>query len=278
MLPAGAKDAMHANAYFWGAQGPDFFFCHRFLPTMRGESLRGYGHALHEAKPSVVLNAMRDFLSAHDSPLYRSYIMGFVNHYTLDSTAHPYVNALVRELLEDRPKENETSLHTEIESALDTILLRKESGKVPTEIRMGKFFPKDMPVQLAIGRIYHHVLAAVFGDDIPEAAVVAATKDAHFIFSLLTDRTTLKQKFFSRIEKGKPHYISARFLPLMERDDVDYANTVHAPWHGEDGVHYTDFFEMLEEAAERSVALITQFADCDFSEITQERSFTGRGL
>ena len=40
--------------YIWGAQGPDFLFCHRFFPWMKGRSLKGYGNRLHsDVKPSA---------------------------------------------------------------------------------------------------------------------------------------------------------------------------------------------------------------------------------
>ena len=32
--------------YLWGAQGPDFLFCHRYLPWMKGRNLRDYGDKL----------------------------------------------------------------------------------------------------------------------------------------------------------------------------------------------------------------------------------------
>ena len=52
--------SLDACAYAWGAQGPDFFFCHRFLPFWRGRSLQEYGGRLHDETPYKVLGAMRD--------------------------------------------------------------------------------------------------------------------------------------------------------------------------------------------------------------------------
>ena len=72
-----------------GCSGPDFFFCHRFLPFWKGRSLKDYGGRLHRETPSKVLGAMRDFLKEHPDPVYRSYVWGFVCHYSLDCTAHP---------------------------------------------------------------------------------------------------------------------------------------------------------------------------------------------
>ena len=68
--------SLDACAYAWGAQGPDFFFCHRFLPFWRGRSLQEYGGRLHDETPSKVLGAMREFLKAHPDPVYRSYVWG----------------------------------------------------------------------------------------------------------------------------------------------------------------------------------------------------------
>ena len=77
---------------------------------------------------------MRDFLKEHPDPVYRSYVWGFVCHYSLDCTAHPYVNWLAVELAKQRPWETPSTMHGEIESALDAIILRFETGKLPSEV------------------------------------------------------------------------------------------------------------------------------------------------
>ena len=135
--------AIDPCAYAWGAQGPDFFFCHRFLPFQKGESLQAYGNRLHEELPSKVLGALRDFLRKHSGKVYRSYVEGFVFHYALDSTAHPYINWKARELVRRFPWETPDTLHGEIEAALDAIVLRYETGKLPSEVRLKDMFPKN---------------------------------------------------------------------------------------------------------------------------------------
>ena len=138
---------MDACAYAWGAQGPDFFFCHRFLPFWRGRSLQEYGGRLHDETPSNVLGAMREFLKAHPDPVYRSYVWGFVCHYSLDCTAHPYINWLAQELVRQRPWETPSTMHGEVEAALDAIVLRYETGKLPSEVPLKTMFPKNHGVE-----------------------------------------------------------------------------------------------------------------------------------
>lgn len=269
------KKDLNKNAYFWAAQGPDFFFSHRYFPWMRGKSLKHIGIALHGGDPAEFFETLRSYLAKHDLPLYRSYILGLVNHYTLDSKAHPYVNALVEELIVSRPDQTGGTLHAEIESALDTIMLRRETGRLPTQIHMGKLFPQDAPVQLAIGRLYKYLASSLLDEDIEEAGIVQSTKDVYTIYSALTDRTTMKKKVMDWLEKGKPHDKSSHFLPLTENPEYDYANLSHTPWQDENQVFESDFFEIYDEAIQLSVEIIEQFETCDFEKITQGRTFSG---
>lgn len=267
------KDEINQCAYFWGAQGPDFLFCHRYFPWMKGKSLKKYGNRLHETKPSATLNAMRDFLKRHSDPSYRSYVLGFLCHYALDSTAHPYINALAEELAQARQNETASTMHGEIEAALDAIVLRHETGKLPSEVPLGKMFPKNEGVQRRIAKLYHEVLFQVYSAEISEEELLRATKDAHFVFSLLTDRTGLKKRAFDILEAGKPHYVASHIVPLTERDDVDYANLQQENWHAGEISSCQDFFELMGEALGVAGELAANFDTGDFSGITKEKPF-----
>ena len=266
-----SKASLDLCAYAWGAQGPDFFFCHRFLPIWKGPSIGVYGNRLHQAVPSKVLGAMRAFLEKHPDPVYRSYVWGFVCHYSLDSIAHPYINWLAAQLVKDAPWETTSTLHGQVESALDAIVLRAETGKLPSEVPLGKLFPKNEGVERKIARLYRHVLFHLYGEDVGEDLLVQAMNDAHGVFTLVTDRTGLKRKVIARLEKGKPSSISSHIVPLTEEDDVDYANVANAPW-GDEG-SCQSFFELYGEAQGLAVEIINGFMGGDLSALTGERPF-----
>lgn len=265
------KASLDSCAYAWGAQGPDFFFCHRFLPFWKGESLKEYGGRLHEELPSKVLGAMREFLKSHPDPVYRSYVWGFVCHYSLDCTAHPYINWLAKKLADQRPWETASTMHGEIESALDAIVLRCETGKLPSEMPLKRTFPKNEGVQRKIAHLYRQVLFALYGEDVQEELLVQAMDDAHHVFSLVTDRTGLKRKLIRRLEKEKPSAISSHLVPLTEEDSVDYANVGNAPW-GEEG-SCQSFFELYGEAQGVAGKILTEFDTGDLSVLTEEKPF-----
>lgn len=261
-------------AYDWGAQGPDFLFCHRYFSLSKEKSLKEYGNALHQAPPSVTLEAMRTFLKQHKEPVYRSYVWGFLCHYALDSTAHPYVNALAAELAEQRPAENTSTMHGEIESALDAIVLRSETGKLPSDFPLKRTFPKNEGVQRRIAKLYRDVLFAVFGKNVSEEELLRATYDANFVFSCVTDRTGLKKRLFEVLEKGRPHYIASHIVPLVEREDIDYANVRNMPWKDNGEMERSvSFFELYSQAQNLAQKLIGGFMEGNLSELTQDKPF-----
>lgn len=268
------KESMDLCSFYWGAQGPDFLFCHRYFPWMKGRSLKHYGNDLHSsARPSETFSAMRRFLEHHNDPVYRSYVYGFLCHYALDSTSHPYINALASALREERPYETQTTMHGEVEAALDAIVLRHETGKLPSEVSLGKMFPKNEPVQRRIAKLYREVIFQVFGDDVSEEELLRATQDAHFVFSCLTDRTGLKKRLFDVVEANRAHVVSSHIVPLTERDDIDYANLQQEEWRAGETASHQSFFELMGEAMGLAETLISEFNTADFAAVTGDRPF-----
>ena len=113
-------------ALFIGTQGPDIFFDHRILPWMIGKSMRKIGSLLHRAKPSDILDKMREYINLSESKgIAKSYAAGFILHYALDRSCHPYVYALQNKMVEKHPHLNSHTAHNTIEFSMDTYLLTK---------------------------------------------------------------------------------------------------------------------------------------------------------
>ena len=260
-LPENIKISLNRNAYFWAAQGSDFLFCHRFLPWMHGDSIKEYEDKIHRVNPSSLFTAFKSYLDINpDNEIAHSYVLGFINHYTLDSIAHPYVISLALELLKDNPAQNEDTLHVYIESSIDTIMLRKETGKLPSQVNLKAFLPKDTEVQHEIAKLYVYIIFELFHVKIDDSKVYQATADARKVFALLNDPTTLKKKIFTFTEKGKPQNIGSHILPLIEDSSVDFVNASEAQWTNESGeTSSKTFFELFDDANDLSVKLIEDF-------------------
>ncbi|HEX2986428.1 MAG TPA: zinc dependent phospholipase C family protein [Caproiciproducens sp.] len=256
--------SVNRNAFLWGAQGPDFLYCHRVLPWQRGKSLRDYAGKLHHEAPERVLQSMKScYLQSGKAGTVLSYLYGFLCHYSLDRIGHPYIHFCAWDFGKQYSGQNEESLHNRIESALDVILLRYEKGDLPTEFHLKKTVPKDASVQTNIAHIYSFLLYQLYGAQEDEHTLCQATADCRLIFGLLFDRTGLKKQLVERLEgRESPHGISCHIRGVSEEDDFDYANILHSAWQWplESSLARKDsFFELYESAVADSVSLIENY-------------------
>ncbi len=271
--------SLNQDAFLWGAQGPDFLYCHRYLPWQRGDSLIEYATKLHIERPSKTLGAMRDFYNERShSELVLSYIYGFLCHYCLDRVGHPFVNYGTQVLLEQQPNQNEEILHNEIESALDVILLRYEKGALPVDFNLKWTVPKNAEVQSEIADLYADVLHQLFGLSNGRAALLQSTEDCRLLFGLLNDRTTIKKSIIERFEKrnGK-HSISCHIRGISEGDEYDYANILNADWQwpmDSERSSNESFLTLYEYSVTESLELIKSFLKSeDISKLTDDITF-----
>jgi hypothetical protein len=267
------------NAFLWGAQGPDFFFCHNFLPWRKGESLCPYASKLHGALPSRLLGIMRGYAVSHGGDAdIRSYIYGFLCHYSLDRTAHPFINSNVDDLKKIISGRSGSFLHCQIESAIDVIVLRAETGALPTGFDLKKTVPKDFAVMQKISRMYTYVLFKLLGEKVDEKNIFQAEKDCRLASGLLNDRTTFKKGFVERVEKRTGRYNhSCCIRGICEDEKYDYANILHSGWRYPEGSTVTrteSFFDLYDKSVDESAAFMRAFYSTeDLSALTGEIPF-----
>jgi hypothetical protein len=234
---------------------------------------------MHRENPTGLFSAMREYAAAgnHDA-IVQSYLYGFLCHYSLDRIGHPYIQYHTQALLEKYPEQNEAFLHNQIESVLDTIMLRYEKAQLPVEFNLKWTVPKNKEVQYKIADFYAFVLNRLYGLKDSGAALFQATEDCRRIFGLLNDRTTVKKALAERFEKRKKlRNLSCRFRPISEGDEYDYANILLSDWHWPPDsrtVRNEDFFSLYDQSVQESLELIRDFSDADrFEKETNNQSF-----
>lgn len=273
-----ASDERNLDAFLWGAQGPDFLYCHRYLPWQRGESLKDYAGKLHLENPSKTLALMREYyLRQPNKAMALSYIDGFLCHYSLDRICHPFIQSGAKALLEQEPAQDEETLHNQIESALDVILLRYERAALPTEFNLKRPVPKNKNVQLHIADLYAFLLHGLFGVKDAGVPLYQATDDCRTVFGLLNDRTTLKQAWIERRERKGKRTVSCHFRGISEGGGCDYANILHNEWSwpaDSETVRTESFLELYEQSVKDSLHLIGGFLETDdFEKLTDNIFF-----
>ncbi|MBN9656358.1 zinc dependent phospholipase C family protein [Halobacillus sp. GSS1] len=117
-----------------GAQGPDPFFYHNFLPFLPDKEVAEIGMLMHTERCGPFLMDMIERGKSEKNSV-QSFILGFVSHHLLDRHTHPYIHYHAG---------YEENKHQELEVALDTVMLNREKSlktwknPVHTKIKMGK--------------------------------------------------------------------------------------------------------------------------------------------
>ncbi len=115
-LPEEVRNTIQSEPYTFALFGPDVWFLYK--PFRHKESR---GRCMHTTKPGLFLTALlrRTCLSAARAEMF-SYLAGFLCHYALDSSTHPYI--IYRTAEENVFPRS----HMSLEHALDAVVMRRD--------------------------------------------------------------------------------------------------------------------------------------------------------
>lgn len=268
---AGSKDA-----FLWGAQGPDFLYYHRLFHPLR-KNLRALGTKLHHEQPSKLLSVMRDFLDEKGDYTTESYVCGFLCHYSLDRTAHPFVYWDVKSIREIYPSRSDGFLHNHVESVLDAIILRSITGELANDFDLRQTAPWNENVFQAVSQLYSYVLERLYGIHGKKEELVQSMKDCRKTCGRLNDKWMIKKPLAEALEKLTHRYLfSSVIRGLSEQDEFDYSNITHSKWkwpENQSAVRYESFFDLFHQSILDSIKFIDQYRTSDLVQMTKNIPF-----
>lgn len=251
---------LNRTAFIWGASGPDIFFSHRLFPWQRGKSLRTTGTELHNTPADKIINCFMSYARNKNDTISASYTFGFVTHYAFDSTAHPFVLYFADMMSQKQPLKHKSICHNEIESALDTMLLKLAKNQRISDFKLQSTSPLDGKVNRAIAELYHSYFLIEKHRHISVETMLEVQRDWNKGLALLNDSHQVKKTAAKAGEKILN--ISPMLSPIFRTPHPDlkndYANLSRAEWFSSaDGqTHTENFFELTEQAAKLSLQLI----------------------
>ncbi len=282
------KDRFKEKSFLIGCQGPDILFYHRLVSLSRKDNLQDFGHKIHSDHPSQFFASLKETVENCSDELrdyVNSYALGMCCHYAYDTCAHPYICQLSQRMKETDERGSDYSYHALIESALDTIMWRYETGGIITDLRLAKCVAADKGDSAAAAEVYANALREMYNKEISPKESGRLAGDMIRLFRVLDDPLCVRRPFAARMEAltGKKNgRISAYIRPIMEEDDYDYANITHAEWSNvmnPEEKSCEDFFEITKRAERRTKEMMKFFANSvgsanEFSLFTGERSFS----
>lgn len=281
---AGEKK-FNEKSFYIGCQGPDIFFFSR-RGTFSGENLRQFGSKVHKDSPSMLFSSVKKTLDQsgelHDDVL--SYALGMCVHYAYDTCAHPYICQLADHMRRNDGRGENYHYHAAIESALDTIMMRYETGGIISDLRLKSCVKADKNSERAAALVCRNLLKDMY-DAEEEKLCSLLVGDMRRMFGLLDDPLGIWKPIVEKLERfiGRGDApMSAYMRSMMEDSEYDYANINHEHWQNimnEEECSQEDFFEITDRAEKRAEECMAFFVKTrgklsDFVGFTGEKSFS----
>lgn len=245
-----------------GAQGPDPLFVLGMFPLKLSAKPSPLGNLLHSYRTGAFLRAL--CRRAKDgSDLDRAYALGFLTHYALDSTVHPYVYAH-----SNKPDGSySSSLHMRLEKHWDALYYQRDGHAGTPVIMPGVPDVKaDWP---EIARLWQGAIDEVFPEQgVSVEMIEKALHDAAYADRLTHSPRGGKYALVWALERviGKPGLGTSQMAPRFpSRKDI--TNAAHAPWRSpfEPEWERTEGLEELFEAGVRRAGELVGAAGRFFS-------------
>ncbi|BAK45594.1 zinc dependent phospholipase C family protein [Eggerthella sp. YY7918] len=287
-LIGGSRD--EAEAFLLGNQGPDPLFYTVLSPQLRAHNR--LGNTMHNKKPSELLAALKDslkLLNSAEAPIGRAYALGFLCHYVLDSTMHPFVFFHEYQLCDagepGLSRADGSEVHAVIESELDELVLFKKREATVAEFNPSSEILKASDFVLrTISKMYVYVAITVYGLIIPETMFKTAVEDFRIAQRAFFSPRGVKRAIVGRAEQlARPYsFFRAMSHRPVALTESAYDNRDHKTWEnpftGE--VRTLAFWDLYDEALAKARADIQTFDQASFDvedarSITGDRNFSG---
>ncbi|SFI95429.1 zinc dependent phospholipase C family protein [Thermoflavimicrobium dichotomicum] len=122
-----------------GCQGPDFFFFHRFWQFTKKKTGERLGNLFHTKNCGPVLVEFIEAAKTYAD--LRDYVLGFITHYILDYSTHPYIHYRAG---------YKRFKHQELEVIIDTL--------IALELRNLKTWSTPLVPEIDIGHLPSHLV------------------------------------------------------------------------------------------------------------------------
>ena len=248
----------HPECYNLGQQGPDIFF---YCPTAHVFYKEHLGGRLHGSETMAFFSALLDcrdrFLTSDEKSICDAYIMGFIGHYCLDTTIHPYIHYRTKKLKNINRENYVYGIHVLLETDIDAAVLKHYLNKKPSEFSCAKTISVSkreqaiisMLLSFGIRRAYPELYASAFH-------VSFAITCARLCHRLLHDPSGRKKAFvrFALDERliGNA-FLSSLIASDFHRTYKDPCNLKHHRWCNpwdEDIASDASVYDLMKQAAD----------------------------
>ncbi len=227
------KENLYKNraVYALGHQGPDIFFYYLPAYVLHGHNLGDMAHTKNTgAFYAALLESRSIFKRKDEQQIAEAYLAGFLGHYILDSTCHPFIYGRTHYKKNEKDYfSRHAYLETEIDSALLDLKLHQHRVDFHAENTIMLTLKQKRVVARMLHYAYQHTYNGLF---VSRYTIFMAIFATQLGFRILYDGTGQKKVLFRFAEK---HFLGYPvFSPLIANDTLifrtDPFNMQHKKW------------------------------------------------
>jgi hypothetical protein len=230
--PAQSIIKQQKNLYNLGSQGPDIFFY--YLPGFLKKRTRDIGQRIHHGGIGDFILEMADYMrntgKTETQCLIFAYTAGFLTHYALDASAHPYVYAKTsshsRTVMQNRVD------HRKLETVIDVLMLKLLSGEKPAQHKLWHLIRAETAQMKTAAHAVSAALKTVYGRNVRPVEVYKAMRYMIQLTRILQSRNGRRKRCLELAENtvlGVP-LVSSIIHMQRVADESDCLNIKKAVW------------------------------------------------
>lgn len=259
------KDDKYRDIFLLGGQGADVFFFYGYNIAKRenGKKIRKLGFDIHKLSPQDIYFEMLKYAfskSSEEKEILINFTRGFMYHYALDRTLHPYVFYNTG-FPYTTPVYNRN--HGNFESILDTLLM-KEYGETISTRRAIKANKKQIQLcSIMLSEVLKKVLNV---EIINDESYYKSYKDFRFVRLIIDSKYGVKKSIFNCLLKNNSINIASQPHKVKDDELYDYLNKNHKTWvipatGNKSNFSVKDLFEKAKEDTRIIDTIIYNFKD-----------------
>lgn len=205
------KQNLYINraVYSLGQQGPDIFFYYLPAYVLHGHNL---GHMAHAQNTNQffasLLESRNDFKLKKDRKIADAYLAGFLGHYILDTTCHPFIYG--RTHFDGRTNDY-FARHAYLETDIDTALLKIKLHRNRHDFHAENTIRLTLRQQRVVAHMLHYAYRHTYnGLWVSRYTIFMAIFATQLGFRILYDETGQKKVLFGLPENSS---LAIRYSP-----------------------------------------------------------------
>lgn len=209
ILPKEIKDKLSISRLKMFGQSTDSFIFYKLFSFIGNKKIRKMQHTFHTEKTQDFFINLIGYIKKYNLSTdvdTCSFLCGFICHYVLDSTIHPYVFYKTGKFEKDKPSTYKyNNLHLFMETYLDNYLIKEREKENPYTFSIAKFCFDLKPFSKALNDSIKYSLKKTYNLDFADKIYYDSLKDMKLAMKVFRqDRFGTKRFIYKLVDTFTP--------------------------------------------------------------------------